>query len=413
MTNWQAGGYRQIFQYPSFRYFWIGFSFSVLGDTMTRVALTWFVYETTNSAQALGLLTLFYTGPVILGGLVAGWLLDRFNRQQVMIVDSLLRAFVVLLIPVLHAWGHLALWHIYLVAAVYGLLMMIPLAGGPSLVPALIPRQHLTTANALETLSFTLGGVIGPPLAGFLIAWIGAPNIVIIDAISYLAFAALLTGVKTLPDDDSPAQPQRQSYRLQDAFHLLRHNKILLSTTLMFMTYNLGFGALFVWLPIFSDRILGGGPELYGALLGSIAVGEVLSSFLAGSMALPLSLGILICLTQSLAGVSLILLIWSNHITWAVTGLGLFGFFSAPLTIWAHTLRMQVIPEPLRGRTFALLRMLMQGANPVGGLLAGLLLPVLSISIMMGLSAVLVGLPGLLGYRVKALRLGKETNYAG
>src|SRR5262245_31150058 len=112
----EVDNYRQIFRYKSFRDFWIGYSLSSLGDTMTRVALTWLVYETTGSAAALGWLAFFYTAPVVVGGLMAGWLLDRFGRQRVMLVDSLLRAAVVALIPLLYAWGQLALWHIYMVA---------------------------------------------------------------------------------------------------------------------------------------------------------------------------------------------------------------------------------------------------------------------------------------------------------
>jgi hypothetical protein len=76
------------------------------------------------------------------------------------------------------------------------------------------------------------------------------------------------------------------------------------------------------------------------------------------------------------------------------------------LTIWAQTLRMQIIPAALRGRTFAFLRTLMQGASPLGGMVAGFLLPVLGISSSIGLSAMLVGVPGLLGYRVRDLRMG-------
>lgn len=404
MSQWQLGNYRQIFQYSAFRAFWLGYTCSILGDTITHVALTWFVYETTHSAQALGWLTLCYTGPVILGGLLAGWLLDRFDRQKVMIVDNLLRAAVVTLIPLLHTWGQLELWHVYVVAAVYGLLMMIPLAGGPALVPGLVPKQHLATANALETLSFTLGGVIGPPLAGLLIVQLGAPNVVIIDVISYLAFALMLTRVKPLVEEALPSPNHGQTYHLSDAFRLLGQNKVLLSTTLMFMTFNLGFGAMFVWLPIFADQTLRGGPELYGILLGFLAVGEVISSILAGSLVLSLSLGTLICLAQLLAGMSLGLFWGGRNMGWAIAGLTLFGMFSAPLTIWAQTLRMQIIPEPLRGRTFALLRTLMQGTNPLGGVLAGLILPLLGLPTIIGLSAILIGAPGLLGYRVKALR---------
>jgi MFS family permease len=406
--------YRQIFQHKSFRAFWIGYSLSILGDTMTRVALTWFVYESTGSAAALGWLTFFYIGPVLVGGFLAGWLLDRFGRQKVMLVDNLLRAGIVALIPLLYTWGELALWHIYGVAAVYGFLMMIPLAGGPALVPSLVPRQHLATANALEVLSFTLAGVIGPPLAGFLIAQFGAPNVVALDVLSYLVFAIMLTRVKPEVEESAASPAGRTSYALKDAFRLLLQNKILLSTTLMFMAANIGFGAMQVWLPIFVDQVLGSGPEWYGILLGFLALGEVASSIPAGSMRSSLSLGTLICLAQFLTGVSLALcLAFRNH-SGVIISLTLFGLFSAPLTIWAQTLRMQIIPEPLRGRTFALLRTLMQGTNPLGGLLAGLLLPLLGLSTIIGLSTAVISLPALLGYGVKELRLAdKPAELAG
>lgn len=404
MNNWHMDHYRQVFQFKSFRMFWLGFTFSTLGDIMTRVALTWYVYETTNSARALGFLTLCYTGPVILGGLSAGWLLDRFDRRTVMLVDSLLRGGVVLLVPVLHAAGHLALWHIYVVAAIYGGLMMIPLAGGPALVPDLVSDRHLDTANALETLSFTLAGVIGPPLAGVLIARIGAPNVVIFDAATYFAFALALAGVRLAGQAPAPSANTDHAYQLKDAFRLLFGNTVLLSTTVMFMVFNVGFGLMLVWLPIYADRVLNGGPELYGILLGFVALGEVLSSIMAGGLIFALSLGTLICLAQFLAGAALGLLLLRQNIGWVIVSLSLFGLFHAPLTIWAQTLRMQIIPEALRGRTFALLRTLMQGTNPVGGVLAGFLLPLVGIPAMIGLSAMLIGIPGLFGYRVKDFR---------
>jgi Na+/melibiose symporter-like transporter len=401
--------YRQVFQFKSFRMFWLGFTFSALGDVMTWVALTWFVYKTTESAKALGFFTLFYTGPVILSGLFIGWLLDRFDRRKVMLIDSLLRGVVVMLVPFLYARGQLAVWHIYVVAAIYGGLMMIPLAGGPALIPDLVSKRHLATANALETLAFTLTGVIGPPLAGILIARIDAPNVVLFDAATYFAFALALVGVKPSRTEEATALPANQSYHLKDALRLLYGNKVLLSTTLMFIAFNLGYGQMLVWFPIYVDRVLQGGPELYGVLLGCVAVGEVTSSLLAGVLTLSLSLGTLICLAQMCAGVALGLLLLRQS-TWGVAlSLSLFGLFHAPLTIWAQTLRMQIIPAALRGRTFALLRTLMQGASPLGGVAAGFLLPVVGISASIGISAMLIGIPGWFGYRVRDLRMGGTT----
>jgi hypothetical protein len=133
----------------------------------------------------------------------------------------------------------------------------------------------------------------------------------------------------------------------------------------------------------------------------------VVSSLLAGSLTLPYTLGALICAAQFLAGVSLGLLLISQKTWWTMFSLALFGLFQAPLTIWAQTLRMQIIPAALRGRTFALLRMLMQSTGPLGGITAGFLLPALGIPAMIGLSLGLISLPGLLGYRVEALRLDR------
>jgi MFS family permease len=283
--------------------------------------------------------------------------------------------------------------------------MMISLAGGPSLLPSLVSREQLVAVNALEMLGFTAGGIVGPLLSGLLIPIIGAPNVLIVDAATYGIFAVALSRVRLTGSAESTAGEVATPYRLKDAFSLLCSNNILLSTTLMFMTYNIGQGFLFVWLPLYASQTLGHGSVVYGALLCMLAVGELSSSLLAGSMRFPLALGTLICVFQFAAGTSLLPLLLGNLFL-AMVGVTLHGFFSAPLTIWAQTLRMAIIPERLRGRTFALLRMLMQGTNPAGGALAGLLLPLLGVRMMISLTGLVTGLPGLAGYQVKELREG-------
>src|SRR5690349_11795705 len=117
--------------------------------------------------------------------------------------------------------------------------MMISLAGGPALIPSLVRREQLPTANALEMLSFTLGGVIGPVVAGALIAWVEAPNVVIVDAVSYFAFALALARTKLSVEAQAQHQAGRQRQHLGHAVQLLLKNKVLLSTTIMFMAFNI------------------------------------------------------------------------------------------------------------------------------------------------------------------------------
>ncbi len=398
--------YRDILRIGSFRAFWLGFTFSEFGDAVTRVALTWYVYETTRSAEALGLLMLCYSGPVVVGGLLAGTLLDRYDRRRVMLVDSVIRGTAVALIPVLSGTGLLSLWHVYAVAAVYGFLMMVSLAGGPSLIPSLVGPAHVPVANALETLSFTLGSVVGPLAAGLLIGIIGAANVMWLDAVSYFAFAWVLARIRLAAPEPSAPPVGGTTYRLADAVRLLLTNRVLLSTTLMFMAFNVGGGCLAVWLPILTDRVLGGGPDLYGTLLGIQAVGEVASALLAGGRTFAAPLGTLICLAQMLSGASIAVMLIGPSLGTVASGLAALGAFSAPLTIWAQTLRMQIIPERLRGRTFAILRMLMQSGRPIGGTLGGVLLPIVGLPAMIVLSALVVGAPGLAGYQVGELRMG-------
>ncbi|HEY6282986.1 MAG TPA: MFS transporter [Nitrososphaerales archaeon] len=393
--------YRETFRISSFRNFWLGYTFSSVGDAMTSVALLWLVYELTDSPTAIAELLVCYTAPVVVGGFLAGTLLDRFDRRLVMIADSSVRGAAVACIPILNFLGLFALWQAYFVAIVYGFFYMMTLAGTPSIIPDLVPEGQLTTANALESLTFTVSGVVGPPLAGAIIVAFGAKNVMVVDAASYATLVLALASFRL------PAVVPKGSVRshsIGDAFHLLYSNKILLSTTLMFMSFNFGEGILSVWLPILTKTVLAGGPELYGILLGVLAVGQVVGVALADRLAAKVSLGRLIISAQTLSGASLLVLMAGGPAFVAGIALALLGFFSGPLTAWAQTLRMKVIPSELRGRTFALLRTFMQAAAPSGSGVAGLLLPLLGLLPLVGVSAAFVGTPGVLGLQVKELR---------
>jgi MFS family permease len=387
-----------------FRRFWIGFSVSAVGDAMTRTALVWYVLQATHSAPAVGLLILAYAGPVSVGGLLAGHLLDRFDPRAVMVTDCAVRGLAVASVPAAFAAGHLLLWHVYAVAAVYGLLFMIGLAGTPTLIPTLVGREALTAANSLETLGFTVSAVAGPALAGFVIAGVGAPYALLPDAASYGIFAAALATLHLRAEPRDTASPLPPPYRMVDAFRLLLVNRVLLATTLMFMAFNAGMGFAGVWVPVEVAGLAGGhGSELYGLVLAVGAAGSTAGALAAGALDLPLSVGRLICLAQVLAGLGLGVALLGRSVWWIAPALFLVGFFSAPMTAWAQTLRMRVIPPPLRGRSFALLRTMMQSSTPGFSGIGGVLLPALGLPAMIALSVALIALPGLAGSRVREL----------
>jgi MFS family permease len=397
------GGLSAALRIKAFRRFWIGFTFSGIGDAITKTSLVWYVLTRTGSTVDVGLLLLTYAGPVAVGGLLAGHLLDQFDRRTVMLVDSLVRGAAVSSIPVAAATGHLSLGQVYFVAGIYGFLFMISLAGAPSVIPSLVPETELTAANALETLAFTLQGVAGPAIGGLLIAAVGAPYALIVDCISYLAFAVVLAPLD-LRDPHDPATADESPLQLADALRLLLHNRALLSTTLMFMAFNAGEGFLQVWLPVQARTIEPAhGAPVYGALFAVMATGETIGALSAAHLMSRRTEGQRICLAQTLAGLALALALLDRTL-WAIgTGLLLCGFFSAPMTAWAQTLRMRIIPPRLRGRTFALLRTLMQSSAPAFSGIGGALLTVVGLRALIGMSVSLIAIPGLLGTRVHDL----------
>lgn len=384
-----------------FRWFWLGCTLSIMGDAFTKVAFTWFVYERTRSPSAVALLMVFYMGPLVIGGFGAGWALDRFERFRVMFVDSLVRGLAIGLIPLLYLLDSLAMWHVYAAAAVYGLFMMVSLAGAPSLIPALVVPNELNAANSLETLSYTVGGIAGPAIAGLSIALIGAPLTVLVDVVSYLVFAVLLWLLRISRAERRAPTAAPSGYAA--TFRILAGTPILLSTTVMFCIFNLGEGAMNVWLPVLSDTVLMGGPGLYGTLLGVLALGEAAGALFAGSAA-SRRLGLGICVVQLLSGVAVLVIVAAPTLPTAAAGLFLLGAFSAPMTVWAQTLRMRMLPPELHGRAFALLRLIMQAGNPLGAALSGTLFPILGLIGLIAATATAMGFPGAIGFLVRDLR---------
>jgi predicted MFS family arabinose efflux permease len=391
---------RLLAEQPAFRRFWTGFAAAVTADEIVRIAFVWFVYAHTGSAAAVGWLMVCFTAPIVAGGFLAGWLLDRFDRRLVMVLDNAVRAIAIAVVPLLQVLGVLAFWQLYLIAGLFGLLLMIPLAGTPTLIPALVPVERRTTANALEVLGYTVGGIAGPLLGGALIAGWSAPLAVLLSAAIYLFFAWTLARLPPQP----PAGATSRRAPLGEAIGLLIGNTFLISTTLLFLVFNIGLGLVLVWLPVFADTRLAGGAAGYGLMLAAFAAGQMAAALMIGGAAPGGRLGLRICIAQALAGLAVVAILPLQQGLAAAAILFVFGTMVAPLTVWAQTLRMAIVPTALHGRAFALLRTLMQAGRPIGGAIAGLVIDPAALGPAILLSAILIGVPGLLGLAVRDLR---------
>lgn len=376
---------------------WLGATISILGDGLTWVSLTWLIYELTGSVKDIGALVVVYTAPVIVGGPLAGYLLDHFDRRTVLLADNLIRGAVMACVPILHAFGMLQAWHLYAAAGVYGLFKMISLAGIPTVFPTILPEEKLTTANAMETISFGVGGVLGPALGGVLIGLIGGANTIALDSLSYFVFAACLMFLPPLPASHLDVEPSAPTQGLRHALTFIRSAPAIWFITIMFMCANVGLGMLSVFLPIYARETLGGDATTFGSLLSAATAGELIGAFLIGAIIWKWTLGRSIASAQVAVGASFLGLLALPGFFASIIFLGIAHFFSAPLTIWAQTIRLRLIPAHLRGRVISLLRTLMQAAPPLGALLCSNLLTGFGVPATILALAFIIAIPGMIG----------------
>jgi MFS family permease len=395
-----VGVYRRLLRNRRFGLVWLGSTISTLGDGAAWVALAWTAYQVNESAADVAALLVAYTAPVVVGGPLAGVLLDRFDRRRLLIVDNLVRAAAMGAIPLLHALGSLQLWHLFAAAVAYGLLKMFPLAGVPALIPDLVAADELDAANAMESLSFMLGSVLGPALGGALLALVAGPYVLALDAATYVAFAGMLAAAGRIQARTTPGP---RAHGLRPAFAVVLRTPIVLATTAMFMLVNVGEGMVAVLLPILAVET-GIGATGYGTLLAVSAAAGLVGAGLAGATGGRVPYGRAIALSEAVAGAALVPLAVEPTAVVAFAAVVTSWFFLGPLTVWAQTVRMRVIPPELRGRVFGLLRTAMQGTLPLGGALAAPLVAEGGVSLGFAAAAAVVGIPGLVGLFLPALR---------
>jgi MFS family permease len=386
--------YRRVLCAADFRRIWLGSTISTIGDGMTFVALSWLVLAGPGGAVRIGLLAVCYNAPVVLGGLAAGPILDRLDKRTVLLVDCVFRACLMASIPITAALNALPGYLPFVAAAAYGLLKMLPLAGFPAAIPILVPESDLDAANALESLSFSLATVIGPGTAGVLIALVGAPNVLAIDSASFLVFALTLTRVRRslrVPRRPTPTPKTRTATSLRT----LVRDRVIIATTIAFMAFNIAEGMLLVAAPWLAKTTLTGGATTLGVLLALTATGEIIGAALAGGIRTQRSPIRAIGTVQTLSALGFLTLLAASNPIVIGAGFLLVGLLSAPMTVWAQSLRMRRIPAELHGRAFALLRTLMQGTLPLGSLLVTPFVANGRIGLAAIVMTLIAGLPGL------------------
>src|SRR5262245_7075420 len=273
----QAGSGWGLLKTRNFGLLFSGQVVSQIGDSMKKVALLWFVYELTGSAFKMAVIGLLQTIPPLVFGPLIGVYLDRMKKKPVMIWVDLIRTGLVILIPLLYAMESLTLEWLYILVFVTSIVSTIFGPALASAVPLLVPRARLTAANALIQSTSNIGLLIGPAVSGVAIAMIGAPNVLYLNAATFLVSALCLMPIRLHETLQARARIADRATILQDLvvgfrFVFIQHRTVLL-LMLTAALYSLGASAFVFLLPVFATQLLDASAVELGWLWSSLGIG--------------------------------------------------------------------------------------------------------------------------------------------
>jgi MFS family permease len=358
-------------RHRNYRLFFTGQSISLVGTWITRVATSWLVYRLTHSATMLGVVGFAGQIPAFLLAPFAGVWVDRLDRYRVLKITQTLAMLQSMALAALTLSGAIRVWHILLLQAFQGLINAFDMPARQSFVVEMVDdRDDLPNAIALNSSMVNAARLVGPSLAGLLIAGFGEGWCFLLDGMSYIAVLVSLSAMRL-----HVRTRVRSAARLRDdlrdgfgyglGFPPIRAVLLLLAVaSLMGMPYT-------ILMPIVADRTLHGGPHTLGFLMGASGVGALGGAFYLASRRSVVGLGRVIATVAGMFGVSLVAFSLSNR-TWLSLVL-LFGVGAGFMIQMAgtNTVLQTLVREEMRGRVMSLYTMAFMGMAPFGSLLLG------------------------------------------
>jgi len=358
-------------RHPNFKLFFAGQSISIVGTWMTKLATTWLVYRLTHSALLLGIVGFAGLIPTFALAPFAGVWIERLNRRKLLVWTQAAAAIQSLTMAALTLAHVITLREIVALAVFQGLINAFDTPGRQIfLVQMVEDRNDLGNAIAINSSMANGARLIGPALAGLVIAAFGEGGCFLIDGISYLAVIAslLLMRIKPLDIDRSNAsmfEQMREGWQYVSTFRPVR-TILLFSALLALMGYPYA-----VLLPIFAGQVLHGGAATLGWLTGASGIGALVSGLSLAVRKSAAGLTRMLPVAAAVLGGALILFglsdtLWLSLVLMVFVGFGMMQVFSA-----SNTVIQTLVPEDKRGRVMSYYVMALFGTAPFGSLLAG------------------------------------------
>ncbi len=361
------------FRYRNYRLFFGGQSLSLIGTWIQRIATPWLVYHLTGSAFLLGVVGFAGQIPTFLIAPFAGVLTDRWNRYHILIATQVAAMLQALVLTLLYFGGHIHVWQIVLLNIFLGIVNAFDVPARQSFVIEMVERKEdLGNAIALNSSMVNGARLIGPSVAGILIALTGEGVCFLINGLSYLFVIASLLMMKITPvhngkKDADVIKELKEGIRYAFGFAPIKYTIFLLATvSLMGMSYT-------VLMPVFAKEVLHGGPHTFGFLMGASGLGALAGALYLASRKSVVGLCNLIPVSSGIFGLGLIAFSFSRYqglsmALMVIAGLGMMMQMAS-----SNTILQTIVDNDKRGRVMSFYTMAFMGSAPFGSFIAGAL----------------------------------------
>ena len=358
-------------QYRNYRLFFSGQSISLIGTWMQRIAMPWLVYHLTGSAFLLGLVVFAGQIPTFLLSPVAGVLTDRWNRYWVLLVTQIFSMIQASVLTWLCLSGTIQVWQIVCLSIAMGCINAFDVPARHSFVVDMVEKKEdLGNAIALNSLMFNGARLIGPSIAGIILASTSEGICFLLNAISYvfviISLLMMKLKVKAVKQKSKEIFAElKEGLNYTFGFAPIKHLILLLSiSSLMGMSYT-------VLMPVFAKEILHGGSQTFGFMMGAAGFGALMGALYLASRKSVLKLGRIIPASTLLFGTGLIVLSFSRVFSLSVILMVFIGLGMMMQTSASNIIIQTITEDDKRGRVMSFYSMAIMGTAPFGSLIAG------------------------------------------
>jgi MFS family permease len=388
------------FKHRNFRLYFSGQLISFTGTWMTTTAQGWLVYQLTGSKALLGVVAAAASAPMLFFATWGGWIADRYPKRSVIVATQICSMFLSLAMAALVWTKAVQPWQIIALAVLGGVTMAFDMPARQSFVIEMTSREDLMNAISLNSSAFNCARIVGPSIAGLLMAHVGIAACFFVDGISFIPVIAGLLLMR-LPNRtaqlDTEAGPLGQA--LEGFRYVWGHRRVLTILSLFTIVGIFGW-SYSVLLPAFAHDILHLGANGYGLLMAGSGIGA-----LAGALTVASAGHILPTRTMALGGVwifslTLILFAFNKNLYVGVALLAVVAFGIVLYFSTSNTVLQSIVPDEMRGRVMGIWTLIFGGMIPLGSLEAGLMGDFIGTPATMAIGALICALAALVTLKV-------------